>query len=63
MQMPSLNRYAECPSVLSTAKVNKHINIGKASLTTLIYILGNYFIMKISIYSSYSYLIILRLLE
>lgn len=37
--MPLLNRYAECPSVLSTGKVNKHVNIGKASLTTLIYIL------------------------
>lgn len=63
MQMPSLNRYAECPSLFNTGKVNKHINIGKGSLTSHIYILGNYFIMKISIYSSYSYLIILRLLE
>lgn len=37
MQMPIMKRYAECTSVLSTGKLNKHINLGKASLTTVLF--------------------------
>lgn len=37
MQMLLMERYAECTSEWSTGKLNEHINIGKASLTTVLF--------------------------